>query len=341
MASTMTAIIQSKYGSPDDVLQLQEVAKPTVGDNEVLIRVRAASVHADVWKVVLGYPHVFRPMYGGLRKPKHPIPGTDMAGTIEAVGKDVTRFKPGDEVFGESNKGFQWLNGGAYAEYVAVPQDVLAQKPKGVTFAEAASVPTSGYIALMNLNDNGQIQPGQRVLINGAGGGVGSIALQLAKAYGAHVTGVDSTPKLAMIRSLGADHVIDYTQEDFTQGDERYDFILDVASTLALSACKRVLMPTGKYVIIGHDHFGDVGGPTFGSLPRFFSILARTPFDSHLPKLNSALPSRQAVMAALRGFLEAGQLTPIIDRSYPLNKVPEALRDLQAGNNLGKIIITP
>ena len=321
----MKAIIQDRYGAPSDVLQLQEIDKPLVEDDEVLVRVQAASVHADVWKVVTGHPYLFRLLYGGLRKPKPPIPGTDMAGHVEAVGKHVTRFSPGDEVFGESNRGFQWLNGGAYAEYVSVPQDALAHKPDNVTFEQAASVPTSGYIALMNLNGDRKIQAGQRVLINGAGGGVGSIAVQLAKTYGAHVTGVDSPQKLAMISALGADQVIDYTQEDFTRGDDRYDFILDVASTLALSDCKRVLTPAGTYVLIGHDHYGHVGSRTFGTQPGFFKLMARAPFDSQLPSLSFSLPSRQAVMTTLKEFLEAGQLTPLIDRTYPLNATPEAI----------------
>ena len=337
----MKAIVQTRYGSPSDVLHLREVDKPVVGDDEVLVRVHAASVHADVWVVVTGHPYLMRLMFGGLRKPKHTIPGTDMAGTVETVGKDVTRFEPGNEVFGESNKGFQWLNGGAYAEYVAVPEHALALKPGNVTFEQAASVPTSGYIALMNLQEGGQLQPGQRVMINGAGGGVGSIAVQLAKAYGVHVTAVDNTEKLEMVRSLGADEVIDYTHEDVTQRDEHYDFILDVASTLSLSDWKRLLTSAGTYVQIGHNHYGKGGSRTFGTLLPFFGLMVRSPFDPQLPNPRFSLPSRQEVMATLKDFLEAGQLTPIIDRTYPLDKVPEALRYLQEGNNLGKIIITP
>lgn len=337
----MKAIVQDKYGAPNDVLQLREIDKPVVGDDGVLVRVRATSVHADVWHVVTGRPYIIRLMGVGLRKPKHPVPGTDVAGDVESVGKDVTRFKPGDEVFGESHSGLQWNNGGAYAEYVSAPQDALALKPHGITFEQAASVPTSGYIALINLQNGGEIQPGERVLINGAGGGVGSIAVQLAKAYGAHVTGVDRTQKLDMVSSLGADHVIDYTQEDVTQSSEHYDLILDVASTLALSDCKRVLSPTGTYVRIGHDHYGNVGGHTFGSLPGFFRLMVRAPFDSQLPNLNFSIPGKQEVMATLKGFLEAGQLTPVIDRIYPLHEVPEAMHYLQEGDALGKIIITP
>ena len=337
----MKAIVQDKYGSPDDVLQLREIAKPVVGDDEVLVRVRAASVHPDVWHVVTGRPYVLRLMGAGLLKPKNPVPGTDVAGEVESVGKDVTRFRPGDEVFGETHRGLQWRNGGAFAEYASVPQDVLALKPVGLTFEQAAAVPTSGFIALHNLQSGGQIQPGQNVLINGAGGGVGAIAVQLAKAYRARVTGVDSTGKMEMVRSLGADHVIDYTREDFTQRGERYDLILDVASNLSLSACKRALMPTGIYVLIGHDHFGDAAGRIFGSLPRVLKLVALSPFVSQLPDLSFSIPSKKDVMAVLEEFLEAGKLTPMVGRTFPLSEVPEAMRYLQEGDARGKIVITP
>ena len=242
----MKAVVQYKYGSPDDVLALREINKPVAGDDEVLVSVRAASVHPDVWHVVTGRPYVLRLMGAGVLKPKNPVPGTDVAGRVESIGKGVTRFRPGDEVFGETHTRLQWHNGGAFAEYVSVPQDALALKPANVTFEQASAVPTSGFIALHNLRGEGQIRSGQRVLINGAGGGVGTIALQLAKAYGAHVTGVDGTRKMEMIRSLGADYVIDYTQEDFTRRGERYDLILDVASNLSLSACQRALCPPGS-----------------------------------------------------------------------------------------------
>ncbi len=336
----MKAIVQDKYGSPDDVLKLREIDKPVVGDDEVLVRVRAASVHPDVWHVVTGRPYILRLAGSGLRKPKNPVPGIDVAGQVESVGKDVTRFAPGDEVFGESHRGSQWQNGGAFAEYASVPQDVLALKPKGITFEQAAAVPTSGSIALLNLRGR-KIQPGQSVLINGAGGGVGSIAVQLAKAHGARVTGVDSAEKLEMVRSIGADHVIDYTQEDFTKRGERYDLIFDVASNLSFSDCKGLLTPTGTYVRIGHDHFGAVGSRTLGSLPSFFKLLAQAPFSNHLPGLHFSLPSKKDTMAALKEFLEAGKLTPVIDRTYPLSEIREAMRYMQEGHVRGRIVITP
>jgi NADPH:quinone reductase-like Zn-dependent oxidoreductase len=302
----MKAIVQDMYGSPDDVLQLREIAKPVVGNDEVLVRVLAASVHPDVWHVVTGRPYVLR-LGAGLRKPKNPVPGIDLAGQVESVGKNVTRFVPGDEVFGESHRGTQWQNGGAFAEYASVPQDTLALKPKGITFEQAAAVSTSGSIALLNLRGR-KIQPGQSVLINGAGGGVGSIAVQLAKAYGARVTGVDSAEKLEMVRSLGADHVIDYTQEDFTKRGERYDLIFDVASNLSFSDCKALLTPTGTYVRIGHDHFGAVGSGTLGSLPSFFKLLAQAPFSNHLPGLHFSLPSKKDTMAALKELARGAAL---------------------------------
>jgi NADPH:quinone reductase-like Zn-dependent oxidoreductase len=337
----MKAIVQDSYGSPDDVLKIREIDKPVFGDDEVLVRVRASSVHPDVWHVVTGLPYVLRLMGAGVLKPKNPVPGTDVAGLVESVGKDVTRFEPGDEVFGETHLKLQWRNGGAFAEYVSVPQDALALKPNGIAFEQAAAVPTSGFIALHNLQIGGQIQPGQSVLINGAGGGVGTIAVQLAKAYGAQVTGVDNKEKMEMVRSLGADHVIDYNQEDFTQLGKRYDLILDVASNLSLSTCKPALMPSGIYVLIGHDHFGDATGRVFGSLPRFFKLFALSRFVSQLPDLSFSIPSKKDIMAALKEFIEAGKLTTVIDRTYPLSEVPEAMRYLQEGRARGKIIITP
>lgn len=336
----MQAIVQDEYGSPDEVLRLRDIDRPVAGDHHVLVRVRAASVHPDVWHVVTGRPYVLRLLGVGLRRPKSPVPGTDLAGHVDAVGKHVTRFQPGDEVFGESHLEIQWRNGGAFAEYASVPEDALAMKPAGISFEQAAAVPTSGFIALHNLKTEGRIQAGQNVVINGAGGGVGTIAVQLAKAFGARVTGVDSAEKLELVRSLGADQVIDYTREDFTARDERYDLILDVASNLSLSSCKRALTPKGVYVLIGHDHFGSVGSRTFGSLPHFLKIQLLSLFVRQLPRLSTSLPSKKDTMATLKGLLETGQLTPAVDRTFPLDRVPEAMRYLQAGRARGKVVIT-
>ena len=337
----MKAVVQERYGPPDEVLQVREIEKPVVGDGQVLVRVRAASVHPDVWHVVTGRPYVLRLMGAGLRRPKNPVPGTDMAGIVESVGKDVTRFAPGDEVFGESFLGMQWRNGGTFAEYVSAPQDALALKPNNVRFEQAAAVPSSGFIAAANLQLGKRIQPGQSVLINGAAGGVGSIALQLARAHGARVTGVNSSEKLELLRSLGADHVIDYTREDFTRSGERYDVIFDVASNLTLSSCKRALTPAGIYVLIGHDHFGKASGRVLGSLPRFMVLMALAPFRRHLPQMSSAMPGKQEVMTALKEALESGALTPVIDRTYPLSEAAQALRHLQEGSARGRILLAP
>jgi NADPH:quinone reductase-like Zn-dependent oxidoreductase len=262
--NSMKAIVQEKYGSPYDVLTLKDIDKPVLRDDEVLVRVHAASVHPDVWHVVRGLPYVLRIMGAGLLRPTNSVSGTDVAGHVESVGKNVSQFEQGDEVFGETIKGYQWTNGGAYAEYVSVPEDSLALKPANITFEQAAAVSTSGLIALQNLPNEGRLHSGQRVLINGAGGGVGVLAVQLAKAYGANVTGVDDTTKLEMVRSIGADRVIDYTKEDFTQSGERYDLIFDIPGNHPFSACRRVLAPNGKYVLIGHDRFGQGAGRLFG-----------------------------------------------------------------------------
>lgn len=336
----MKAVVQDRYGSPEEVLRLREVDVPVAGDDEVLVRVRAASVHPDVWHVVTGRPYVLRLMGAGLLRPKETVPGTDLAGEVVSVGRGVTRFKAGDEVFGEGFREFQWRNGGTFAEYAAVPEETLALKPAGVSFEQAAVIPTSGIIVLINLR-SGRIQPGHRVLINGAGGGVGTVAVQLAKAYGAHVTGVDGTEKLDFVRSLGADRVVDYTRADFTRSGERYDLIFDVASTLSLAGCKSSLTADGVYVLIGHDHFGRRGRRVLGSLPRVLRLMVLARFVRHLPTPGSPLPSKKDCMAALEELLASGQLTPVVDRAFPLSQVPEAIGYMAEGNPCGRIVITP
>ena len=336
----MRAIVQDGYGAPDEVLHLREVEIPTPAPDEVLVRVCAASVHADVWHVVTGFPRVLQLMGAGWRQPKQPIPGSDMAGIVETVGSEVVDLAPGDAVFGETHRKMQWINGGAFAEFVSVPADVLARKPDNVTFAQAASVPTAGMIAVNNMQKHLWPEPGQRVLINGAAGGVGSIAIQLAKASGAVVTGVDHTEKLDFMRSLGADEVIDYKMEDITRRGERYDFIVDVASTLAPAGYKHLLAPRGIYVFIGHDHYGTKGRRTFGSIPRMVGLMARSLFDPHLSKPQE-MPSKAEMMEVLRRTLEAGTLTPVIDRTFSLEEVPAALRYLQEERALGNIVVVP
>src|SRR5215510_8671687 len=336
----MKAVVQLKYGTPDAVLQLREVEKPVVRDDEVLVRVRAASMHVDVWHVVTGRPYVLRLVGNGLRRPMTQIPGTDVAGQVESTGKHVMRFQPGDDVFGETAVN-SWRHGGAFAEYVAVPQDWLALKPVNVTFEQAAAVPTCGSIALRNLRGAGRLRAGQNVLINGAGGSVGSIAVQIARADGARVTGVDCAEKLEMILSLGAERALDFRQEDFIRGGERYDLILDVASTLSLADCKRVLTPNGIYVFIGHDHFGRARGRIVGSVPHFFALIARGRFEAHLPRPPFGPFSKQEVMTVLQGLLEAGKLEAVVGKTFPLSEVPAAMRAMQEGSVRGRIVVVP
>lgn len=336
----MKAVVQARYGAFENVLSVKEVAVPVLKDDEVLVNVRAASVHADVWHVVTGRPHVMRLFGSGLLGPKKKIPGTDLSGIVEALGPKVTHFQLGDEVFGESHRGIQWVNGGAFAEYAAVPESALALKPPHVTFEQAAAVPSSGYIALINLHSV-KLAPGSHLLINGAGGGVGSIALQYAKALGAHVTAVDSAEKLEMLRTLGADKTINFQTDDFTTMSDRYDIILDVVSTLTLNHCKRVLSPGGKYIRIGHEHYGQRGSRTFGSMPSFFGLMLRAPFTKELPRLDFSLLPKQVAMNTLSQLLQSGELTPVIDRVFTLEETPQALRYLEQGRALGKILIAP
>jgi len=334
----MKAIVQDRYGSTG-VLELREIERPTAKDDEVLVRVRATSVHPDVWHAMKGVPYVLRIMGSGLRRPKNPVPGTDLAGVVEAVGSNVTRFHTGDEVFGASVGANLWGNGGTYAEYAAVPAARLQLKPANLTFEQAAAVLTSGPIAVQGIRDEGRVQPGQRVLINGAGGGVGTTAVQLAKAYGADVTAVDALEKLDMLRSIGADEVLDYTQQDFTRSGKRYDLVLDIAGNHPWSDLRRALTPEGTYVLIGHDQYGGSGHRWFGSLGRFFRLMVISPFVSHLHPFRGAKDPGDRVVV-LKDLIEAGKITPVIDRTFPLSEVPEAIRYLESGEAQGKVVIT-
>lgn len=310
----MKAIVYQKYGSPD-VLELQEVDKPTVTSGEVLVRVHAASVNPLDWHFLRGTPFVVR-ILAGLLKPKRKILGVDVAGRVEAVGGKVTQFQPGDEIFGSTNLG-------AFAEYLCVPEDGVVLKPANLTYEEAAAVPVAALTALQGLRDKGQIQPGHEVLINGASGGVGTFAVQIAKSFGAEVTGVCSTRNLDMVRSIGADRVIDYSEEDFTQTGGRYDLILDAVGNRSLSDCKRALHANGIYVAAA------------GSLVRAVWILMTggKKMVSMLAKLN-----REDV-GFMKELLETGKVTPIIDRRYPLSEVAEALRYIEEGHAQGKVVI--
>ena len=320
----MQAIVYHNYGSPD-VLKLEEVQKPVPQDDEVLVKVMAASTAAGDWHLLRAKPFLVRFM-AGLLKPKYKILGADVAGRVEAVGRNVTQFQPGDEVFGDlSNCGF-----GAFAEYVAAPETAFALKPTNLTFEEAAAVPVSAVTALLGLR-HGQIQPGQKVLINGASGGVGTFAVQIAKAFGAEVTAVCSTSKVELVRSLGADHVIDYTQADFTQNGERYDLILAANGYHPLAAYQRALAPQGIYVMTG------------GSTAQMFEAMLLGPWRSRKgsQKMGNILakPSQKDLIV-LKELIEAGKVTPVIDRRFPLAETAEAIRYLEAGHAKGKVVIT-
>jgi len=338
----MRAIVQSKYGPPSEVLRLEEIPRPAIAVDEVLVRVRAASLDADLWHSVTGTPYYWRLM-SGLRAPKRPVPGTDLAGVIESVGTRVTRFKPGDEVFGATVRGFQPGNGGAFAEFAAAPEQSLALKPQDVTFEQAASVSASGYIAFANLTRAAASMEGQRVLVNGAGGAVGTIALQMLRARGAHVTAVDAGPKLGMLQSLGADETVDYTRTNFIEQGIQYDLIFDIASNLSLQECRRALKPAGLYIWIGHEHYGRAkGGRVLGrGIPQMFGLMARSVFgDPNLPRMKFpiVIPKLQDSIAAMRDLMAGGKLIPLVE-TYPFESVAETFRSLEEERILGKAVL--
>ena len=321
----MKAIVCTKYGSPD-VLQLKEVEKPTPKDNEALVKVHAASVNAADLETLRGvfFVRIVAPL-----KPMYKILGTDIAGRVEAVGRNVKQFQSGDEIWGDLSYP---LGCGTFAEYVCVPESALRLKPASMTFEEAAAVPTAAVVALQNLRDKRQIEPGQRVLINGAGGGVGTFAVQIAKYFGAEVTGVDSTRKLDMLRSIGADHVIDYTQVDFTKSGQRYDLILDVVAQRSIFDYRRALSPKGIVVFVG------------GSMAAVFQALFLGPLISMIGSKKMGIvmwrPNKKEDLVFITELFEAGKVVPVIDRRYPLSEVAEALRYLEEGHAQGKVVIT-
>lgn len=337
----MRAVVQVGYGDPSEVLQVRQVDRPSVAADEVLVRVRAASVHPDVWHVVAGFPRVLRLMGSGLRRPTPVVPGTDIAGEVVEVGERVTRFEPGDAVLGETIAGMQWRNGGAYAEYVAVAEDALVPKPPDVTFEQAATVPTSGLITLYNLPDLEGRPAGWRVLVNGAGGGVGAIAVQVTRAAGAHVTAVDHTRKLDLLRTLGADEVLDYTTDDVTRADRPYDLVVDVVGNHPVSAYRPVLATDGTYVLIGHDHFGGQGRGWLGSIPKMVGLMARSIVDRRLPTPSLDGPDRARALQRLADLLEQRDLAPVVARTFPLEQVADAITLLASGRALGRIVVVP
>ena len=325
MQQTMQAIVRTEYGEAD-VLRVGEAVRPTIGPGEVLVKVRAAALDRGTWHQMTGTPFLFRMMIG-LRAPKDPVIGLDVAGTIVEVGAEVTQLKVGDEVFGFSK--------GSFAQYACARADKLARKPAGLTFEQAAVSGVSALTALQALRDVGQVQAGQRVLIIGASGGVGTYAVQLAKAYGAEVTGVCSTSKLELVRSLGANHVIDYTSQDYATGAQRYDLIIDIAGNSALSRLRRVLSQKGTIVFVG----GEGGGALTGGMNRqlwaaFLSMFTRQRFAMKMPN------EKGADLEVVAQFIEAGKVKPVIDRTVTLQQVPDAMRQLVAGKVAGKIAIT-
>jgi NADPH:quinone reductase-like Zn-dependent oxidoreductase len=321
----MKAIVYTEYGSPA-VLQFKEIEKPVLKHNEVLVRIHAAAVTIGDVIIVKGDPFLTR-FWSGLFEPKHQIPGKEMAGRVEAVGGSVAQFRVGDEVFGDLSV----CGLGAFAEYVCVPENAIALKPANISFEEAASVAESAIVALQGLRDKGKIQAGQKVLINGASGGVGSFAVQIAKAFGAEVTAVTSTRNLALARSIGADQVIDYTQEDFTQNGQQYDLILAANGYHSLSDYRRALSPNGIYVRTG------------GSMAQMFQAMVQGPWISMTGSQtmsNMLLKPNKKDLIFMKGLLESGKVVPVIDKCYPLSEVPEAFRYVEEGHAQGKVVIT-
>jgi NADPH:quinone reductase-like Zn-dependent oxidoreductase len=322
----MKAIVRDTYGSLD-VLELRDIDKPEIADDEVLVHVHAAGVGRDVWHVMTGLPYPIRLAGYGLRAPKNPVIGSDVAGVVEAVGKNVTRFQSGDEVFG--------IGKGSFAEYARALEDKLAPRPANLSFEQAAVVAISGLTALQGLRDHGKVRPGQEVLVIGASGGVGTYAVQLAKAFGAHVTGVCSTPKVDLVRSIGADHVIDYTREDFAEGEQCYDLILDIGGNSTLSRLRRALAFRGTLVITG----GEGGGRWLGGTDRQLRALILSRFVDQ--KLGTFISKENHEdLLVLKGLIESGKVTPVIDRTYPLAEASEAIRYLEEGYAQGKVVIT-
>ncbi len=322
---TMKAVVQHNYGS-EGVLRVEEVPTPSVGPHDVLVKVHAAGLDQGVWHFMTGLPYIFRPV-AGIRAPKNPIRGYDVAGQVEAVGLNVTAFKPGDEVFGTAD--------GSFAEYAVARPDRLALKPAKLSFEMAAVVPISGSAALQAVRDHGKVKAGQRVLIIGAGGGVGTFAVQIAKAYRAEVTGVGSSAKTELIREVGADVVIDYTREDFAESQTRYDVIIDIAGNRTLSHLRRALAPRGTLVIVG----GEGGGKWFAGIDRqlrasVLSLFGQQKLGTFLSKI------RKEDLETLRELLETGKVTPVVDRAYSLDEASEAIRHLREGRARGKLVIT-
>jgi NADPH:quinone reductase-like Zn-dependent oxidoreductase len=320
----MRAITQDEYGAPEDVFVLRDTDRPTVGDGEVLVRVHAAPVSGSDWHLYRGLPYAARPITG-LRHPRNRVPGLELAGTVEAIGRQVTTLRPGDEVFG-------WC-AGSFAEYASVPEDQLLPKPANLTLEQAAAVPISGFTALQGVRDRGQVQAGQQVLVTGAGGGVGSYAVQLAKAYGAEVTAVCSAAKAELVRSIGADYVLDYARADFAAGSTRYDVMIDIYGNPSLSRCWRALRPGGTLVLIG-----GTGGRWVMGLDRWLRARPIAPLLRRKVRL-LIHKDRREDLATLKDLVESGQITPVVERTFPLSEVAEAIEYVRQGRARSQVII--
>jgi NADPH:quinone reductase-like Zn-dependent oxidoreductase len=332
----MKAIVQDRYG-PSTVLQIVDLPVPTIAPDEVLVEVHAASMHADVWHAVTGTPAILRLMGSGVRRPKQRVPGIDLSGVVVDVGSAVTAFAPGDQVFGETTRRQQWNNGGAFAEFAAVPAAALALKPSRLSHVEAAAVPTSGLIGVQVVEDEGRVTPGQAVLVNGAGGGVGVFAVQVAKAAGAFVTAVDTAEKLDALRRIGADEVVDYRTTDVTKRTGAYDVFIDVAGARPPRRARRAVRKDGAYVLVGHDHYGADRREWVGSIATFAQMMLASPLVS---QYHPRFPrSRESRMQRLVDLIESDQLSPLVDRTFPLGQVPQALDYLTTGRVVGKIVI--
>ena len=327
-AAKMKAIVYDNYGPPD-VLQLKEIEKPVPTDDQVLVKIRAVSINPYDWHFMEGVPYIARVLGFGALKPGSPRLGVDFSGTVEAVGKNVTQFKPGDEVFGGK--------GGAFAEYIVINEKFLVAKPANITFEQAGSVQIAGLTALQGLRDKGKVQPGQKVLINGASGGVGTFAVQIAKTLGAHVTGVCSGRNVELVRSLGADAVIDYTKEDFSKGGQRYDVILDNVGNRSLSENRRVLTPNGKYVLIGGGGVND--NRWIGPFGAIIKTLLLKPFISQEMNMMMAEVKKED-LTLLAELMQSGKVKPVIDKTYPFSEIREAIRYVETGRARGKVIVT-
>jgi len=325
---TMTAIVQDEYGTaPEEVLRLAEISRPAIAADEVLVRVHAASVDRGTWHLMTGLPYPVRLAGFGLRRPKAPNPGRSLAGTVESAGQEVTGFEPGDEVYGTCD--------GSFAPYVRARAARLAPKPANLSFEQAAAVPVSALTALQAVRDHAKVQPGQRVLIIGASGGVGTFAVQIAKAFGAEVTGVCSTAKTDLVRSIGADHVVDYTREDFADGEHRYDVILDIGGNSRLSHLRRALTDHGRLVMVG----GETGGRWLGGMDRMLRAILLFRLVSQ--ELSTFIASENSAdLGVLRDLIESGKIAPAVDWTYPLRETPAAIRHFQEGRARGKVVIT-